>query len=89
MAEVRVFHEERFLSRVLCPELAGETIPLRELIRARRSRRWELRGILRERQAVIDELVQIKHGEVTETSDAPKTQGTPAIPPALKRYSNE
>ena len=35
IAEVRVFHEGRFLCRAVCQELAGETVPLREVIRAR------------------------------------------------------
>ena len=34
VAEVRVFHEGRFLCRAVCQELAGETVPLREVIRA-------------------------------------------------------
>jgi hypothetical protein len=31
MAEVRVFHPEKFLCRAICAELAGTTIPLREI----------------------------------------------------------
>ena len=34
VAEVRIFHQGRFLCRAICPELAGETIPLREVVRA-------------------------------------------------------
>ena len=29
MAEIRVFHEDKFLCRAVCAELAGETVPLR------------------------------------------------------------
>ena len=35
MAEIRVFHDHRFLCRAICAELAGETIALRDIIRAR------------------------------------------------------
>ena len=35
MAEIRVFHDHRFLCRAISPELAGETITLREIIQAR------------------------------------------------------
>src|SRR5215217_19141 len=35
MAEIRIFHHNRFLCRAICAELAGETISLREIIRAR------------------------------------------------------
>lgn len=46
MAEVRVFHKDRFLCRAVCAELAGQTVPLREIIRSRNQRRRELRGVL-------------------------------------------
>ena len=39
MAEIRVFHENRFVCRGLCPELAGETVPLREILSAKNRRR--------------------------------------------------
>src|SRR5262249_46771579 len=35
MAEVRVFYRDRFLCRAICQDLAGATIPLREILRAR------------------------------------------------------
>jgi putative transposase len=43
MAEIRVFHNERFLCRAVCAELAGATVPLRDILRARNRRRRELR----------------------------------------------
>ena len=47
MAEIRVFHEDKFLCSAVCAELAGETVPLREILRARNQRRRELRGLTR------------------------------------------
>lgn len=93
MAEIRVFHNDRFLCRAVCPELAGETVPLREILRARNRRRRELRGVLRDRQVAVDTLIQMKHGEVTEKEDEPpaaddKSTAKPTKP-ALKRYRNE
>jgi len=38
MAELRVFHGGRFLCRAVCAELAGATVPLREILRARNQR---------------------------------------------------
>jgi putative transposase len=93
MAEVRVFHHERFLCRAVCAELAGETVPLRDILRARNRRRRELRGVLQDRQAAVDTLLQIKRGEVTEEKNAPANpQDQPATSqptPRLKRYRNE
>lgn len=93
MAEIRVFHEDRFLCRAICPELAGETVPFREIVRARNQRRRELRGILRDRQGAIDALLEIKRGDVTEkgngpTAPAEKTNAKESTP-TLKRYRNE
>ena len=93
IAEVRVFHEEKFLCRAVCADLAGETVPLREILRARNKRRRELRDILRDRQASVDALLQVKRGESTEKANAPtetkeQSASRPAAP-RLKRYRNE
>jgi len=89
MGEIRVFHEEGFLCRAVCPELAGETVPLREIIRARNRRRRELRTVLRDRQQTVDTLLEIKRGEIVETEDAKPPSPTKPPAPALKRYRNE
>src|SRR5262249_33857325 len=39
VAEVRVFYQDRFLCRAICPELAGETVTYREIAKARNRRR--------------------------------------------------
>ena len=46
MAEIRVFHEGRFLCRAVSPELADQTISFRELQAARTTRRRQLRAAL-------------------------------------------
>lgn len=56
LAEIRVFHEERFLCRAVSPELAGTTITLRDLQAARTARRRELRAKLRDRVSFADQL---------------------------------
>ena len=96
MAEIRVFHEDKFLCRAVCAELAGATVPFREILRARNRRRRELRGVLRDRQAAVDTLLDLKRGEVTEKEDAPSEPSGPTNEPsekrpapALKRYRNE
>lgn len=92
MAEIRVFHEDKFLCRAVCPELAGETVPLREILRARNRRRRELRGVLRDRQTAVNTLLELKRGEVTEEKNEPPVPtDKPAkrATAALKRYRNE
>jgi putative transposase len=90
MAEIRVFHEDRFLCRAVCAELAGASVPLRDILRVRNQRRRELRGVLRDRQSAVDTLLEMKRGEVMEkknasAADRPAGKSTTT----LKRYRNE
>jgi putative transposase len=62
IAEVRVFHEGRFVCRAVCQELAGEPVPLREVIRARERRRRELRRTLQDRRKAVDPLLEARGG---------------------------
>jgi putative transposase len=93
MAELRVFHGDRFLCRAISADLAGATVPLREILSARNRRRRELRGFLRDRQNAVDTLLEMKRGEIAEKDDAPPTspdkpKAKPSAP-ALKRYRNK
>jgi hypothetical protein len=49
MGEIRAFHEDGFLCRAVSAELAGQTVPLREIMRARNRPRRDLRAVIRER----------------------------------------
>ncbi len=88
MGEIRVFYRDRFLCRAISAELASETIPLRDIIRARNRRRKELRSILHDRQKMVDTLLQLKKGpslEEVHASTPVSTRPTTRI----KRYRNE
>ena len=91
LAEIRVFYKDRFLCRAVCAELAGQTVPLREIIRARNQRRRELRGVLRDREAALNTLIDLKRGDTVHVSP-PQPPGEPTTKLAttpLKRYRNE
>jgi putative transposase len=77
MAEIRVFHEDKFLCRAVCAELAGETVPLRDILRARNRQRRELRGVLRDRQTAVNTLLDLKRREITEKNDEPAATDKP------------
>jgi putative transposase len=53
LAEIRVFFEDHFVCRAICPELSGQTISLKEIVAARQKRRRELRGEIVEREALV------------------------------------
>jgi len=92
MAELRVYYRDAFLCRAINTELAGETVALKDIIRARNQRRRELRATLVERQATIEALLSLRRGEQQEALlSEPEPQATlvPTERPRLKRYYNE
>lgn len=91
MAEVRVFYKNRFLCRAVCQELAGETVPLRDIVRARDRQRRELRQTLEERRRKVDSLLEVRRFQRLDGADAsesPPATTTPQ-PTRLKRYLHE
>src|SRR4051794_20400049 len=88
IAEVRVFYGGRFLCRAVCQELAGETVPLREIIRARGRRHRELRQTIQERRAVVETLLEVRRGSVTEPTGVDIAGPQPATR-TLKRYADD
>jgi len=92
IAEVRVFHEGRFVCRAVCQELAGETVPLREVIRARERRRRELRRTIQDRRQVVESLLEARRGDATAGTpeDVPEISPGPSRPGrTLKRYADD
>jgi putative transposase len=88
MGEIRVFYKDRFLCPAVSAELAGETIPLREIIRVRDQRRRELSSILHDRQRVVDSLLLLKRGSAPKEIHA-KAAVAVASGVRIKRYRNE
>ena len=81
IAEVRVFYHDRFLCRAICQELAGATVPLRDIIRARNRHRRDLRQIIQERAQVVEALVTAHRGHHNEVlGDTPDTAEACAPP---------
>jgi putative transposase len=88
MAEIRVFHKDRSLCRAICAELAGETVPYRDIIRVRNGRRKQLRKVLDEKQKTVDVLLQLKRGENIVKASPSTTADSPSGV-RIKRYRNE
>ena len=85
LAEIRVYHQDRFLCRAVCPELAGTTIGLKDLVRARDARRRDLQAGLSARAKVVELLL----GAHADEAPPPPPAGPPPPKPPLKRYVNE
>jgi putative transposase len=91
MAEIRVYYQERFLCRAVCQELAGETVSLKDIIRARQRRKRDLQRQLRARASLIDQLLAAPVPLGATREILPPSLSSPAAPPrmALKRYHND
>jgi putative transposase len=90
VAEVRLFHQGKFLCRAICPELAGETVALRDIKRARDQRRRDLRDTLRDRRKTVETLLDLRRGSPPPAAEPiAARQDEPKPVPALKRYRNE
>jgi putative transposase len=93
MAEVRVYFGESFLCRAINPELAGETVALKDIVRTRNRRRRELRTTLAERLATVEALLHLRRGEEANPeplfAEPDSASTTPPTRPRLKSYYNE
>jgi hypothetical protein len=68
----------------VCQELAGETVSLKDIIRARRRRTRELHQQLAVRRSLIDQVVAS-----LAPGMAPAPRGQEPPPPVIKRYIHD
>jgi putative transposase len=85
LAEIRVYDQDGFICRAICPELANQTISLKEIVQARNERRKALRGELNDRAAVVEQYLAVHRPE----PETPAPALEPPTKPRLKRYYNE
>ncbi len=64
MAEIRVFSQDRFLSRAICPEFSGKTIRLKEIEKARTERRQQIRAGVSACAAIVEQFIAMHQEEV-------------------------
>ncbi len=92
MAEIRIYHHDRFLCRAICPDLATEQVSLKEIVAARNQRRKALKQKIQHRTSLVDALMGAKaapfQGQDQLSSDPVQTP-TPPSKSSLKRYLND
>ena len=98
LAEIRVYHDGKFLCRAICQDLAGQTVSLREIVRARNQRRRELKKEIKDREELVQTYLKVHQEEPEPLLPPPAQQElkTPdpsprcgASPRRLKLYENE
>jgi putative transposase len=88
LAEIRVFYHDRFLCRAVCQELAGSTVSLKEIEKARAERRKQVKAGLSTREALIEQFVAVHHREAPKRETQAKEPVEATGRPPLKRYIN-
>jgi hypothetical protein len=89
LAEIRVFYQDRFLCRAICQELAGQTISLKEIQKARTERRQQVKAGLSTRAALVEQFLVVHQQEPSKPETPAKEPVETTGRPRLKRYINE
>ena len=92
MAEIRVFYQHRFLCRAVCQELAGETVSLKDILRARRQRKRDLHQMIDQRRSVVDQWFKTpgaRNPSAADVQSAQVPQPEPTSKTTLKRYATD
>lgn len=89
MAEIRVFYHDRFLCRAICQDLAGQTVSLKEIQKARAERRKQVKAGLSTRAALVERLLAVHKPEPPKPEMPAKEPVATTGRPRLKRYINE
>ena len=91
LAEIRVYYENSFLCRAICQELAGQTITLKEIIKARQRRKRELRETIAKRKSLLDTILE-RPQEIAYQNSKPESKNENKTQPPrhnLKLYEND
>ncbi len=88
LAEIHVFHQDRFVCRAICQELAEQTVSLKEIEKARVERRKQVRVGLATRKEVVERFIAV-HQEEALKPRGPVTEPEIVRRPRLKGYINE
>jgi len=86
LAVIRVFYRDRFVCQAVCSELAGQTVSLKEIVRARKEHRAQVRQGMSDRLALVERYISVHQ---PEPPTPPTNPEPPVSSPRLKRYFNE
>ncbi|MCA1679483.1 MAG: Mu transposase C-terminal domain-containing protein [Actinobacteria bacterium] len=89
LAEIGVYHHDRFVCRAVSPELATQTISLKDLQAARSARRRRLAAQLAGRREHVDELLAATPYPADRVDAVPPTPAAPRARRRLALYREE
>lgn len=89
MTEIRVYHQNAFLCRAICPELSTQTVTLKEIKAARNQRRKQLKQQIKDRVSIVDALMGNPQSSSNGNSTPETIEKSPPPKHKLKLYFNE
>lgn len=89
LAEIRVYHNSTFLCRAICQELAGKSVSLKEVIKARQRRKRELRKTISERKSLMDTILETPNNKKEQVKTVKPNPSSIVKKHKLKLYKNE
>ena len=89
LAEIGVYHHDRVVCRAVSPELAAQTISLKDLQAARSARRRQLAAQLAGRREHVDELLAATPYPADRVDAVPRTAAAPRARRRLALYREE
>jgi putative transposase len=89
MAEIRVYYRDTFLCRAVCQELAGQTVSLKDITRARNRRKRELTKIITARRSLVDQVLTPPQGVRTPPEPLPAGPPPATSQRTIKRYAQD
>jgi len=88
LAEIQVYFRDKFLCRAICPELADKTVSLKDIIRARRRRKKELRETILQRKTLLESILEDAPDKIPNL-ESKRTETRPKKKHSLKLYRND
>ena len=89
MTEIRIYHQNAFLCRAICPELSTQTVTLKEIKAARNQRRKQLKQQIKDRVSIVDALMGNPQSSSNANSTPETIEKSPPPKHKLKLYFNE
>ena len=83
MAEIRVFRQDRFICRAICPELCGQTVSLQEIVAARSAQGGCVRKTLKKRRKMVQRFAR---GEGVGETGLDEREASETFPPKRRAF---
>jgi putative transposase len=78
VAVIRVFHRGRYICSAVAPDLAGQTVALKDITAANRRKRQALRATLADRERIVRATLALRGGQDVSSAISEEEQSTPA-----------